>query len=117
MIKEELICARISATEEETWAAAEEIVRITGSNNPLRHSLNIISFNGHYIKTMIRSINTGWLYRAYDHNPTTVVPQITLCGKWLQRTGFNPDDRIWVLPLSELLIVIPQKPKTVSKSR
>lgn len=117
MINEELICDTTSAIEEETWAAAEDIVRITGSNSRLRHSLNIISHNGHYIKTMIRSINTGWQCRAYDYKPTTVVPQISLCGKWLQRTGFNPDDRIWVLPLSELLIVIPQKPKTVSKSR
>ncbi|OQP61573.1 hypothetical protein [Niastella populi] len=114
MIKEELICAPVSATEEETWAAAEGIARIAGSNSPFRHSLNIISNNGHYIKEMIRSIKTGW---AHDHKPTTVIPEITLCGKWLQRTGFNPDDRIWVLPLSELLIVIPQKPKTVPKSR
>lgn len=46
----------------------------------------------------------------HDYNPTTIVPEILLRGKWLQRTGFDPGDKLWVLPFSELLIVIPQGP-------
>lgn len=110
MTKEELVCAPIRATEEETWAAAEVIIRATASEGPLRESLNIIRHNGHFIKKNLRSIKTHWRCQLQDDNPT-IVPEILLRGKWLQRTGFEPEDKIWVIPFSELLIIIPQGEK------
>ncbi len=38
-------------------------------------------------------------------------PEEPSFGKWLQQKGFEPDNKIWVLPFSELLIIIPQGPK------
>jgi hypothetical protein len=86
-------------TEDDIWAAAEAIANTVGRNSPLRESLNTIRHNGHHIGKMIRSIKTGWQYQ---------LPEIVLCGKWLQKAGFEPNNKIWVLPFSELLIVIPQ---------
>lgn len=108
MPREELVCAPISATEEETWTAAEYIMKAMASEGPLREALNIIRHNGHFIKKNIRSIKTQWHCQVHDYNPTTIVPEILLRGKWLQRTGFEPGDKLWVLPFSELLIIIPQ---------
>jgi hypothetical protein len=112
MPREELIYAPVSATEEETWAATENIIRIMENSGPLRDSLNIIRYNGFYLKKNIRSIKTHWRCHIQNDNPA-IVPEILLHGKWLQRTGFEPGDKIWVLPFSELLIVIPQGPKNI----
>lgn len=94
-------------TEDETWAAAEAIALAIGRNSPLRESLNIIRHNGHHIGKMIRSIKTGWQCQL-QNNSHSMAPEIVLCGKWLQKAGFEPNNKIWVLPFSELLIVIPQ---------
>lgn len=110
MTKEELVCAPISVTEEETWEAAEVIIRATASKGPLRKSLNIIRHNGHFLKQNIRSIKTHWHCQLQGDNPS-IVPEILLRGKWLQRAGFEPGDKIWVIPFSELLILIPQGEK------
>jgi hypothetical protein len=99
-----------SATEDETWAAAEVIVKAVALDSPLCEALQTIRYNGHHIGKMIRSIKTGWQCQVHDTSDT-IVPEIVLCGKWLQQKGFDPGNKIWVLPFSELLIVIPQPPK------
>lgn len=91
----------VNATEEETWATAEAITIAISKNSPLRESLNITLHNGHHIGKMIRSIKTGF-------NSPSLAPEIVLHGKWLQKAGFEPNNKLWVLPFSELLIVIPQ---------
>jgi len=110
MKNEAMQCAPLSATEEETWAAAEVIMNATASDSPLRESLQTIRYNGHYISKMIRSIKIGTQYQESGKS-LSIVPEIVLCGKWLQHKGFDPASRIWVLPFSELLIVIPQGTK------
>jgi hypothetical protein len=110
MHKEELIPAIV--TEDETWAAAEHIMKAM-SNTNLRDSLNIIRHNGYYIKKTIRSIKTKEQFQINDHKPCpcTIVPEIVLRGKWLQRVGFEPGNMTWVLPFEDLLIIIPQEGK------
>ena len=103
-------CAPVSATEDETWAAAEVIVKAVASDSPLYEALQTIRYNGHYIGKMIRSIKIGLQYQASGKNPS-IVPEIVLCGNWLQQKDFDTGNKIWVLPFSELLIVIPQGPK------
>lgn len=102
--------APLGTTEYETWAAANVIMQSVAPNSPLRESLNIIRYNGHHIGKMIRSIKTSWQCQVHHKNHSTV-PEIVLSGKWLQHKGFNPGNKIWVLPFSEVLIVIPQCPK------
>ena len=107
MAREKFVCAPVRATEEETWEAAENIMRIIDNSGPLYEALNIIRYNGFYLKKNLRSIKTHWRCQLQADNPA-IVPEISLHGKWLQRTGFEPGDKIWVLPFSELLIVIPR---------
>jgi hypothetical protein len=103
-------CAPLSATEDETWAAVEVIMKAVASDSPLFKALQTIRYNGFYISKMIRSIKIGSHYQASGKSPS-IVPEIVLCGKWLQHKGFSPGNQIWVLPFSELLIVIPQGSK------
>jgi len=107
MKNEAMQCAPLSATEEETWAAAEVIATALTPDSPLREALQTIRYNGHYIGKMIRSIKIGTQYQESDKSHS-IVPEFVLCGKWLQQKGFEPASKIWVLPFSELLIVIPQ---------
>lgn len=107
MPREELMHAPVRATEEETWEAAENIIRIIDNNGPMHEALNIIRYNGFYLKKNLRSIKTNWRCQIQNDNPI-IVPEISLHGKWLQRKGFESGDKIWVLPFSELLIIIPQ---------
>jgi hypothetical protein len=110
MTREELACAPVCATKEETWVAAENIMRIIDNSGPLYKALNIIRYNGFYIKKNLRSIKTHWHCQIQHDNPV-IVPEISLHGKWLQQKGFERGDKIWVLPFSELLIIIPQGAK------
>ena len=110
MEREKLICAPVSATEEETWEAAENILRIIDNSGPLHEALNIIRYNGFFLKKNLRSIKTHWRCQLQADNPS-VVPEILLRGKWPQQKGFEPENKIWVFPFSELLIIIPQGPK------
>ncbi|MCS3798330.1 SymE family type I addiction module toxin [Niastella sp. OAS944] len=103
-------CAPISATEDETWAAVEVIVKAVASDSPLCKALQTIRYNGYYISKMIRGIKIGTHFQASGKSHSTV-PEILISGKWLQQKGFNPGNKIWVLPFSEMLIVIPQGPK------
>ncbi|OQP50550.1 hypothetical protein A4H97_01540 [Niastella yeongjuensis] len=99
------------ATEDETWEAAEFIMKSI-SNGSVRDSLHIIRHNGYYLKKIIRSIKINERFQSNDAHspcPCTIVPEILLRGKWLQRTGFQPGNMVWVLPFADLLIVIPQE--------
>ena len=110
MPKQEIVFAPVRASEEETWAAAENIMRIIDNSGPLHEALNIIRYNGFYLKKNLRSIKTYWHCQIQNDNPA-IVPEISLHGKWLQRAGFERGDKLWVLPFSELLIIIPQGAK------
>jgi hypothetical protein len=37
------------------------------------------------------------------------VPKLLLLGNWLKKAGFNCEDRVYVIPLTDMLIIIPQK--------
>ncbi|OQP67183.1 hypothetical protein A3860_02140 [Niastella vici] len=102
MSKEELVCAPQGATAVETWEAVEYIIRSL-AQGPFLNSLNIIHYNGFHIKRNLRSI------KIKEYCPEQV--EIILRGKWLQRVGFEPGGKIWVLPFSDALIIIPQGPK------
>lgn len=39
----------------------------------------------------------------------THVPKLMLMGNWLTLAGFNCEDQVYVIPLSNMLIIIPQK--------
>lgn len=109
MNKVELVQAPVLVTEDEAWEAVEHIMKAM-SNTGLRDSLNIIRNNGFYLKKIIRSIKIKEHFQVNDASPCpcTIVPEILLRGKWLQRTGFEPGSMVWVLPFTDLLIVIPQ---------
>jgi hypothetical protein len=111
MSAEELILAPLSATSEETWAAFDYISR-TMINTNLRHSLNIIKHNGFHTKSIIRSIKIKEHCLIQASTPYSIVPEILLRGKWLQKAGYHPDNSVWVLPFRESLIVIPQEVKS-----
>ncbi|HEX6428553.1 MAG TPA: hypothetical protein VF008_12740 [Niastella sp.] len=85
-------------------------MRIIDNSGPMHEALNIIRYNRFYLKKNLRSIKTHWRCQLQGDNPV-ITPEISLHGKWLQRAGFEPGDKIWVLPFSELLIVIPQGAK------
>ena len=110
MSNEEPACAPVSATAEETWAAAECIMRALAQRGPLRESLNIIRYNGFHIKRNLRSITIKEHCQKQGNNPFSITSEIILRGKWLQQVGFEPGEKIWVLPFAEVLIVIPQGP-------
>lgn len=110
MKNEAMQCAPLNATQEDTWAAAEVIATALTSDSLLREALQTIRYNGHYIGKMIRSIKIGIQYQDSGKS-MSIVPEIVLCGKWLQHKRFEPGSKIWALPFSELLIVIPQGTK------
>lgn len=84
----------VLVTEDEVWEAAEYIMKAM-ANTRLRDSLDIIRHNGTHIKRNLRSFK--------------IKEQLLLRGKWLQKAGFQPGNRVWVLPFEDLLIVIPQE--------
>jgi hypothetical protein len=101
----------VLVTEDEAWEAAEHIMK-TMVNVSLRDSLNIIRHNGFYLKKIIRSIKINERFQTNDAHgpcPCTIVPEILLRGKWLQRTAFQPGNMVWVLPFDNLLIIILQE--------
>src|SRR5687767_10563962 len=69
MEREKLVCAPVRATEEETWEAAENIMRIIDNSGPLHEALNIIRYNGFYLKKNLRSIKTHWCCQLQGDNP------------------------------------------------
>lgn len=40
--------------------------------------------------------------------PPKIVPEITLCGKWLKDIGFEPHQHIRAITLDELIIIYPE---------
>jgi hypothetical protein len=110
MSNEELVCAPVGVTEEETWAAAEYIMRAVAQNGLLRESLHIIRYNGLHIKRNIRSITIKEHRQKQKDNLFSITSEIVLRGKWMQRVGFEPGGKVWALPFAEALIIIPQVP-------
>jgi hypothetical protein len=92
-------------------------MRALAQNGLLRESLNIIRYNGLHIKKNIRTITIKEHCQKQGDNPFFLTSEIILRGKWLQRVGFEPREKIWVLPFAEVLIVIPQGPKSLPKGK
>lgn len=40
---------------------------------------------------------------------TSMVPEIKLCGNWLEKLGFNVDSRVTIHTSKELIIIRPQE--------
>jgi hypothetical protein len=78
------------------------------AQGPLFNSLNIIRYNGFHIKRNIRSVTIKEHRQKQKDNPFSITSEIVLRGKWLQCVGFEPGGKVWVLPFSEALIIIPQ---------
>jgi hypothetical protein len=114
MTKEDLVCAPVCATHEETLEAALEIMKATDPKSRIGQLLNIIRYNGHHIKNNIRSIHIRQTYQR-NNQRNKIVPQITMQGQWLHIAGFEPGNRVWVIPFPDVLIAVPQGPKSIPK--
>lgn len=117
MTKEELVCAPVMATYEETLEAALGIMKATDPNSRIGQLLNIIRYNGHHIKNNIRSLKIQHKCQVNNQKPTKVFPKITMHGHWFKVQGFEPGNQVWVIPLPNVLIVIPQAPKSLPKGK
>jgi toxic protein SymE len=40
---------------------------------------------------------------------TSIVPELTLCGKWLEELGFNKDERVVLHTSKELIVIRPEE--------
>jgi toxic protein SymE len=52
-------------------------------------------------------------YRTFGYD-AKIVPEIRLCGKWLQQFGFNPDKWIKIIGSEKQLIIRPDNSKRES---
>ena len=55
-----------------------------------------------------RSLKVQPKYR-FNRWSTSVVPEIVLCGKWLEELGFNKESRVVVHASKELIVIRPQE--------
>lgn len=109
MNKKDLEPTPLLITEDEVWEAVEHIMK-TIKNTSFRDSLNIIRHNGFYLKKAVRSVKIKEHSQVIDAVPytCTIVPKMSLRGKWLQRSGFRRGNKVWVLPFTDLIIIIPR---------
>lgn len=52
----------------------------------------------------VRSLKIQELIR-FNRRSRTTVPEITLCGNWLDKLGFTPKSRVNVTTMNKLLII------------
>lgn len=55
----------------------------------------------------VRYLKLKEFYRAFKTNskPEKVVPELRLCGNWLEKAGFDPGNYVSVTVMNKLLII------------
>jgi len=55
-----------------------------------------------------RSLKIQPIYR-FNRWSTSIVPEIKLCGKWLEQLGFEARSRVTIHASKELIVIRPQE--------
>lgn len=55
--------------------------------------------------TETRSIKIQGRYRKGYRNKSKVVPEIKLCGNWLEKLGFKEGNRVVITTLKRLIVI------------
>ena len=55
-----------------------------------------------------RSLKIQPKYR-FNSCSTSIVPELTLCGKWLEELGFEKESRVTVHTSKELIVIRPEE--------
>jgi len=67
-----------------------------------------------FLQGPVRNIKIVEQYREgrfrsfFEGRSYSLVPKLVLMGKWLQAAGFNSNNRVQVIPLHQMLIIIPE---------
>ncbi len=55
-------------------------------------------------RPQIRSLKINPKFRV-NQESTVMVPEIRLCGNWLQKLGFEPEERVLITAMNKTLII------------
>ena len=61
-------------------------------------------------RSKARSLKIQPKYR-FNRWSTSIVPELTLCGKWLEELGFAKESRVVVHTSKELIVIRPEEPQ------
>jgi toxic protein SymE len=92
----------------------QNLKQVFNQMEQIRQILQPLRENGFPLAKDSRRLLVQPKHRQSNTWPHTSVPEINLCGKWLQDIGFEPHQHIRVITLNELIIIYPESKSLTS---
>ena len=76
----------------------------------MRQVLTELRELGFHLIPNSRRLKIQSIHRDRPRDQSCIDPSITLCGKWLQKSGFESYEHVYVINFQRLIIICPESP-------